>query len=634
MGVLALLFAACTAEISDDPPTCDPRGLAAGEVRARRIPCVDELIAGGEGAVGDWLLENAEARFVVRGTYAALTQHGEDGGTLVDAARAGQADLLMELLPGGDRSGIEAVSLPGAAELRLPGVVYHLDADDDRLLITSPDGAPLDARWVPKPTADHVDAVSRSGAHFLALVLAAPLPVAVDGYGQIEVAGLSGLALSAVSRWGGEPVATAVDADAVEVSLDGRVIDRVPVVGGVAAVVAPVGAALTGVRAGCVYSGLEVGRCAGLSVRVRDDDGRDIAATVHHGDADYPLPEGGGRAPLGITAGEAWVWAGPGYSSWRGWYAGEESRLAVTLTRVMPETLSWPEGEGAADWAEGGLRLAAFGVEVAPDQDHGQPAAAVVHQLAALGVGYANLLADEEFPSVSVDLHDDVLVTSGARTAGDVWSWGSTANPRRPAHGALDGAGFGPLDRVTLSRGGIAADKFVVVRPEWVAAALVDAPAWDWPTPPDALWLDSPADLPVLVSLAEAWVDVQPLAERVWLPHVGAANPASLLRALAERRASAGNGPRVDVAFAQGAVADDSPVPLLHLTASAPDWMGTLSTTVHTDLGARTVTLDERGEARVSLPFATWAFASVAADRSVPWGGDPAWAVSAVRWVP
>ncbi len=634
MGLLALL-AACTPDLPDSPPMCDARPLTAGEVRARRIPCVDELIAGGEGAVGDWLLENAQARFVVRGTYATLTQHGQDGGTLVDAARVGQADLLMELLPDGDRSEIEALSLSDAAELRLPGVRYHLDADDDRLLITTPEGAPIEARWVPKPGVEHVDGVARSGNHFLALVLPSPLPADADSSGQIEVAGLTGVALSAVSRWAGEAlVATEVDADAIEVSLGGRVIDRVPVVDGVAAVVAPVDTVLTGVRAGCTYSGLESVGCAGLSVRVRDDDGRDIAATVHFGDDDFPLPEGGGRAPLGVTAGEAWVWAGPGHASWRGWYDGTETALAITLARVLPDALSWAEAEGAQDWAEGGLRLAAYGVEVAPDADHGEAAAAVIHQLAAVGVGYANLLADEEFPLVSVDPRDGVLVSSGARTAGDVWTWGSTANPRRPAHGALDSEGFGVLDRATLSRGGIAADKFVVVRPEWVAAALAEAPAWDWPTPPDALWLDSLADLPVLVALADAWIDVQPLAERVWLPHVGAANPASLFRALAERRASAGNGPLIAVAFADGPVAGVGSVPLLHVSASAPGWMGALSATVHTDLGATSISLDANGDALVRVPLATWAFVSVSADRSLPWGGDPAWAVSSVRWAP
>ncbi len=634
MGHLApvLILAACSPDLPENPPTCDARPLEAGEVRARRIPCIDELIAGGEGAVGDWLLENAQARFVVRGTYAALTQHGRQGGSLVDAARVGQADLLMELLPDGDRSEIEAVSLAGAAELRLPGVVYHLDADDDRLVITTSSDAAL---WVPKPSVEHVDAVARSGTQFMALMLGSPLPAEADGYGQIEVAGLTGVALSAASRWaGGERLPTEVEADVVEVSLDGRIIDRVPVVDGVATVVAPGDATLTGKRAGCTYAGLALVGCAGLAVVVRDDDGRDIAATVHFGDDDFPLPVGGGRAPLGVTPGKAWAWAGPGYASWAGWYDGEESQLTITLARVMPEALRWGEGEGAEDWPEGGLRLAAFGVEVAPDADRGQPAADVLHQLAAEGVGYANLLADEEFPAVKIDGHDDVLVSSGARTAGDVWTWGSTANPRRPAHGALDSAGFGALDRATLSRGGIAADKFVVARPEWVAAALAEAPPWDWPTPPDALWLDSLADLPVLVGLAAASIDVQPLAERVWLPHVGAANPASLLRALAERQASAGNGPLVEIAFADGAVAQASPAPLLLVVTGAPGWMGTLSATLHTDLGARPFELDAEGGAVLALPVATWALVSVTAERSRPWGGDPAWAVTPVRWVP
>ena len=52
------------------PEDCDPRVLVPGEVRGKKIACEEELIFGGEGREGDWLLENAVARFVVRGSYA------------------------------------------------------------------------------------------------------------------------------------------------------------------------------------------------------------------------------------------------------------------------------------------------------------------------------------------------------------------------------------------------------------------------------------------------------------------------------------------------------------------------------------------------------------------------------------
>src|SRR5687767_14464786 len=94
-ALLLLLLLAC-GERSD--PRCDPRLLAAGEVRARRVPCGDELIEGGEGRRSDWLIENAVARYVIRDSAAALTQLEGAGGTIVDAAAPGGTDTLVELV--------------------------------------------------------------------------------------------------------------------------------------------------------------------------------------------------------------------------------------------------------------------------------------------------------------------------------------------------------------------------------------------------------------------------------------------------------------------------------------------------------------------------------------------------------
>lgn len=627
VAALAAGLAGCASDPGELPVACDPRQLDPGEVRVKRLACADELIGGGEGAVGDWVLENALVRFVVRDTYAALTQLGEDGGTLVDAARVGNADLLMELAPAGARSSVEAALLDGAGELRLPGVVYHLDADAERLAVTAPDGAALDAVWVPKPGAAHTDGVARSGAHFFALELAEPLPDEADTRGQVDVVGLTGVALTPAARWpDGEPLAAEVDADTVEVRLGGRLVDVVPVAGGAVASTVPAGSELVGARDGCVYAGLEPVACAELVVWVRDEADQPVAATVHFAGEDHPLPAGGGHAPLGVDPGVVWVWAGPGHAAWTGWYAGQDTTLRLTLPRVLPAEAVWPEGGG--DFPEGGARLAAFGVEVAPDAEHGELSTDRLHALRAEGVGYANLVADDEFPSVVVDADDDVLVTSGSRAGGDVWSWGWGGTPRRSGHGAIDHFGFGALDRATLIRGGAGADRFVVVRPEWVTAALAEAPAWAWPVSPDALWLDSPADIPTLATLAAAWVDAQPLAERVWLPHQGVANLAVTTRALYERTASAGNGPRVDVTLL--------PIPgttFVKVDTLAPGWMGPVVATLHTDAGEAPLALDEAGSAVVPLRGARWVFVSVSAPASRPWGGDPAWAVSAVSWL-
>jgi hypothetical protein len=102
-----------------DGDGCDPRALAPGEVRARQIPCGDELISGGEGRVGDWLLENAHARYVIRGTYAALTLLGQEGGTLIDAARPDRKFCFNVRVTAGDVYEVDGVEPPvaGVADL-------------------------------------------------------------------------------------------------------------------------------------------------------------------------------------------------------------------------------------------------------------------------------------------------------------------------------------------------------------------------------------------------------------------------------------------------------------------------------------------------------------------------------------
>ncbi len=629
--VLALLLlAACAPDPGELPLSCDPRELAAGEVRVKRIACTDELI-GGEGRIGDWLLENAVARFVVRDTYAALTQLGEDGGTLVDAAPVGGADLLMELAPDGDRSTIEPVTLEAAAELRLPGFTWHLDADVPRLTLDA--AAAPTGTWVPRPGVDRVGDVARSGTAFFSLDLASPPDPSFDGWGQVPVAGLKGVLLDPADRWPDVgPFDVEVNADVVEV-LDGdRVVDRVPVYGGVATLHAPALAALRAARDGCRYDGLVLVACGGLTVLVRDDRGDPLDATVRFAAADHPLPTGGGRAPLGIEPGEVWVWAGPAYGAWHGWFSGGEDTEVLTLPRSLPDTVTWPEGAGPgspATWSSGGTLLADFAVEAAPDADHAGLATVGRALGHAQGVGLSLFLADDEVPVVYAESRDETLTLVGTRTLGAAWSWGASATTRRAGHGAPDPVD--PADLLTLVRGGAGADHFVIATADWAAAALAGpTPAWDWPVPPDGLWLDGPEDIPVLAALADAWIDAQPVSHRTWLPYVGVRNLPAVERALYDRTASAGNGPWVHLERVE---AELEAFPTVTITAAAPAWMGPITVTLHTDVGTRVVPLGAAGAATVTLPMSTWAFAEVSTPRSSPWGGEPGWAVSGVRWV-
>jgi hypothetical protein len=632
--VLAL---ACAADPGEADDACIIEPVAPGAVRALRIVCEEQLVSGGEGRVGDWLLENAVARYVVRGEYASLTQLGEEGGGLVDAMLLDGGDALMELLPLGVRSPVGVVETgdepgSGTAAVQAGDFTWRLAADDPALTLEGSLGPP-DAVWVPRPGAARTGAVSRREGDFFAVVTD-EVPSG-EGGGQLFLRGLAGVQPAADAFWDLADVApTAVDADAVELlDATGNVLDRLPVVGGAAALPTDPALEPRGFRPGCAYDGLTLRGCGGLDVRARDDAGRPLAVTVHFASTDLPLPEGGGRAPLGTEAGEVWVWAGPGFGAWRGWFDGGEEAVAVTLSRVLPPERDWAEAASPTDpatWTEGGVLLGDFALEVAPDGDHATYSADALHAARAEGVGFAVLLADDEVPVAEREAHDNLRAVVGSRAGGDAWAWGFSSTTRRAGHGAVDAAGFDARDRLTLVRGGLSADRFTIVTPEWVGEALAEAPAWAWPVRPDALWLRELADLDTLTALCEAWIDVQPLARRTWLPYVGATSPTAALRAVYDRNASAGNGPMITLESRSRWGMD--PRPALSITVSAPGWMGPVRATLHTRRGERLLALDADGRAHVQLTEPTWAFVVAEAARAQPWGGEAAWAVSGVRW--
>jgi len=88
-------------DVDAGPPPCPPDPPAPGEVRARVIACAGELVDGyhAAGRVGDLVIENAVARFVVRGIGEGHALLGLWGGGLVDAVGPAGNDQLRELQP-------------------------------------------------------------------------------------------------------------------------------------------------------------------------------------------------------------------------------------------------------------------------------------------------------------------------------------------------------------------------------------------------------------------------------------------------------------------------------------------------------------------------------------------------------
>ncbi len=74
---------------------------SAGQTRAKRVVCSDELLSGrmAAGRTGDYLLENSKIRVIIRGPGHGLYLYGTTGGAMIDAAQHGADDLLQEIVP-------------------------------------------------------------------------------------------------------------------------------------------------------------------------------------------------------------------------------------------------------------------------------------------------------------------------------------------------------------------------------------------------------------------------------------------------------------------------------------------------------------------------------------------------------
>lgn len=588
------------------PPGCDPRELQPGEVRAKQVGCADELIDGGEGRVGDWVIENAVARFVVRGTYAPLTELEGDGGTLVDAAAPGGRDLLVEYRPDGDRSTIEVVEEEGAVALVSPGVTWRLPADSPALQIV----AAGTGRLVPLPGVERTGATLDDGEAFLGF----DGEVEVDS-GTPSLREVTRVAVDPEATWpDGEPFTATVDADRVVLGRDGRELRRLPVVDGVADGWAPPGAEATGERDGCVYAGLEPLACGTLMLRVQDQDGRAIRAVVTDGVHTWTVPDGGGRVPAGPEARLLHVGAGPAFSVATLPWAGGDATVYLTLFREL-------DAEG---WA-----LVDVDVPALPDPDSRLAPWEALTERVAWGVDYAVVVADDEVPAVAVDPRDPVLAAAGSRAGGGVWSWPWSPNGRRAAHGAVPWQDLGALDQLTVSQGGESAARHTVVTGDWVEAARAEGPPSTWSERPDLVWLASPEDLPVYLGLLDDWVDVAPVAATTWAQVVGARNGPAVEAALLDGRVSAGNGPRLSLAEVPALGGQRA----VTARVEAPHWMVVDRAWAHTSAGARELVLRDGVATGVVPPGTAWVVVEVRGRSWAPWLAEPAWAVSGPLWL-
>ena len=593
-------------EFPPEALTCDPRVLAPGELRARRIPCSEELISGGEGRVGDLLIENSLARYVVRGPYAALTRLGEPGGTLVDAAVPGESDMLLELTPDGDRS--EVIIEEGEEEvvLRLPGLSYRLRADSPVLEIETT-GA--DFQGIP--------GYERTGATLRGRgFLGADAEEVEDRGGYARMEGALRVSVDRDSLWT-EPMEGEADADRILVYREEKPLLRLPIEAGAWAATLPPGVRLEGEREGCVYEGLTLVECGEVKLRLVDPQGEPLVGTLTDGHRSWPIPAGGGRLRVGPSPRRLWVWAGPAYSTAELDYPGGELQRVVTL-------------EAAIDR---GLRAQAeLALEAGPDLDSSLSSYDQLVLAGARNSEFVVVLADNEVPTLPGPIRDLPLAQPGSRAGGLLWSWPWYGSPKRPAHGAVPWAGLSPLDLLSGSEGKAAERRLTVVTADWVEAALAFQEPYLWDPRPTALFLDSPGDLPAFLSLIEARVPVAPLGPTTWLGLEADRNIPAFEKAIFEGWTVAGNGPALSLAVSPRPVGGQF---LVEARVEAPRWMGVQQLTLWSPAGELPLRTDASGVATTQIPVNTsWVFVTTQGQTTQDlWVGPQSWAVSGVLWL-
>ncbi len=581
LGALAALSSGCRGYTLDTGWTasCDARDLEEGRVRARRMPCDDESIDGGEGRRADYVLENALVRFVVRNPGAPLTLLGVGGGTVIDAAVPGGEDSLAELVPlvhggwlcettlaldqGIGEAAIHVTGLPcplsfmgqdGSAPSGSQQVTvsYRLAADDRALHIEGHEGfwlMPLAGAERAGPTL-RVDDVM----------------IAVDGAAEDLGGGVlfsTGASLAVgdssdvhAALWpGGDEVSGTTDGEGVQVLAGGAPAGWLPVdeEGSFAGIVpshsdavralAPGHAPGPASPAGLGLS-LPLGDAGWLSLRVVDRQGLEVPASLaaidEHGRRSlHAIEPSGSLVPLGGGAWEVVVDAGP-----------LRTRERVQLPRLLDAVSLDVEVGGSA--VPAGWVLADLDVQAWPSRLDRRPPSEALALAAARGVGFAVVSAVDEVAEVGLEQPWDGRVRAEAGSAahsldqGAVLAWPVNANTRKPAHGAVDWQGLDARDILRVAAGSDGQNRLLVVDADWVAAA---GPVQGWDPRPDLLGLEAFDELDTVRSSVDGWVDLGltgPLTW-VWLGHDESFASVDVERALLEGRTVASTGPLIEL---------------------------------------------------------------------------------------
>lgn len=642
---------------------CDPRELLEGEVRIKQIGCSDERLSGGEGTTGDWLLENALARFALRyGT--GLTRFETSGGTVVDASLPSRRDGLREATPLFETpAGLEPLSAAVATALE------ERDSDDVVVAValevegTTPSGASGRFRWTlsaDDPSlriegADAVELLPLAPAEWVGAVAEVDpdddvtIEVLVGMDGEVTGQGaartfVGPTLLTAGNRvtirealWpDGQAMSGVSDATWIEARDDeGALLARLPVEGDTVQGLVPAAVtSLQPVRAGFrngdeVEPGVEldlpIGPEGRLDLTVTDANGAPLPATVLWAGSAYPTDAGGGTVALPPGSGPLTVYAGPAYEAVTldPVRILDRPALSVALERVQPDD----------------ALVAHIGLLAAPDRGSLRSSRSVVEEAVAAGASVVVVAARDEVAERAepTQLARETVVWAGTAAndpAGGALAWPYSASVRQSAHGAAPWPILSATELLSwMSRSG----RWVAVSTSWLDRA---GPPWTWPVVPWFVQLHDLDDLDAWFAALDQGAALEPVGPVTWLHGFDAANLNSteVQRALFEGPLAAGNGPRVTLT--PRAIQDaGGSVARYDVACSGPSWMPL----THVDLMGPSGVLATFPATSPSAPQVqaiwteadppSWAVAVCYGSNSPLPPGEPLWAASSAAWL-
>ncbi|MEE2750202.1 MAG: hypothetical protein VX519_02125 [Myxococcota bacterium] len=534
LGYAGLLFlvAGCRPGVFPDPlEGCDSSPLSGEEVRVYRMECSDVAPEGGVGRKGDWLLENARIKAVIRKPEASLGVVGLGGGTLIDLAPQGGRDVVWEAVPVLNGGWMQPVSMTGGVDseggwVRVLGVAMSLEGE--------PQGGEVEFTWRLRPGASVLEMTSGAGLMMLGEVdvsLAGRWWVGADSVlgvsasgsedlgGAVVYEGEVSLSVGSANEVGealwpeGDRASGVCAGDGVRVEYEGEhwatlgpeFDTRVPAEH--AMLVCEASAQIDGLpHAPGEGLDLEAGLWGAVRVRVADEFGLDVPAQIQWEGGTHAVAPGGGLVPTGPGRWTLRASGGPG------------TEVVETSLDVVGE-VGWEIVLETAIWQDGWV-LAEIGRETHPSRTNRTPPGVDLDMAAAQGRGFVVQTAvDEIVPSSMGRFSEGRLrhrggVSSETWDVGRVWSWPWEGSSKKAGHGAPDWLGLSGVDLAAVARGP-SGERRLVVDSAWVEAA---GPVHGWDPMPDAMFVESPDDVGTLVNAlnAGAWMGVVgPLS---WLP--------------------------------------------------------------------------------------------------------------------